>query len=105
ADLSQACGAQARKRLALLASLQARIEELRRPALPAPALQRMPRNPARAASFWSVDKGRNVERLAQLRGIAYRQARAMLVYAKPAELLDLEAEVRAANGAPARPAD
>lgn len=100
ADLCQQCLALARKRAALLSSLQGRLDQIQRPAI-APTLQRMPGTSKTAVGFWSIDGSANVERLAGLRGISYREARALLVCAAPADLLELEQAVRqAGNGAP-----
>lgn len=104
ADLYRECTDLARQRQWLLSSLEVKIEAMKRPALPAPAVlpavRKMPGSdsPAKSIGFWSVDTGANVEKLARLKGITYRQARAMLVYASPAEMLELEEAVRAQEG-------
>ncbi|GAB4371770.1 MAG: hypothetical protein Kow00114_32850 [Kiloniellaceae bacterium] len=103
AELVAGCEVLASRRRWLLCSLEDRLAQLQRPALPVrPAMPKMPGSGRTAkAGFWSVDGGANVEKLARLKSITYRQARALLVYASPAELLELEELVRAGDGAPA----
>lgn len=101
ADLCRQCTDLARRRCWLLSSLQDRIDQLQRPAVSLPAVQRMPTcGKTKAGGFWSVDRCRNVDRLAQLEGITRKQALGRLLAASPDELLALEEAVRSADGAP-----
>ena len=99
ADLCEQLAALARKRQWLLASLQDRMTELERPALPVRPLQPMPGTAKATAArkpghvSWSPRSG-NIERLAKHLDITPSQARARIFEASAEELADYEAVVR-----------